>query len=102
MSAADRQKKARERRKNGLVCFRVEGNEDDVAKAMIRSERLSEGEALRHRRVERELGAIVADWVERWLRAPQGDFLEILLWAWSQASADEQQVFLRAIGARHA
>jgi hypothetical protein len=67
MSAAARQKKARKRRKNGLVCFRVEAVENDLAEALIRSGRLSEDEAARQRRVERELGAVLCEWAARWL-----------------------------------
>jgi hypothetical protein len=66
-SDAAHQKKARERRKNGLVCFRVEAVENDLAEALIRSGRLSEDEAARQRRVERELGTVLREWAARWL-----------------------------------
>jgi hypothetical protein len=67
VSAAARQRKFRARLKRGVGCFRIEGVQDDLAKALIRSRRLSEDEALRIRRVERELAAVLAEWAARWL-----------------------------------
>jgi hypothetical protein len=64
--AAQRQRRARARRRNGHVIRRVDVDEHALATALIASGRLSEAEALRSDLVERELGRLIADWTERW------------------------------------
>ena len=66
-SSAIRQKRARARRKAGLVCFRLELDEHAVAEALIRAGRLSEAETASHGAVKRELELVIGDWVARWI-----------------------------------
>jgi hypothetical protein len=64
---AARARKARARRRQGLVCFRVEAHEHRLAEALIEANRLTEGHALERAAIERELARLVEDWCQRWL-----------------------------------
>ncbi len=65
-AAAARQRRVRQRRKAGLACFEIEVSEHEIAEALILSGRLTEAEALRRTLIERELGVLVEDFIERW------------------------------------
>jgi hypothetical protein len=69
--AARRQAKTRTRRKNGTRCYTVE-IPDQIAEGMISAlvatERLTEAEAYDHARVQAELGRMLCDWAQHWLR----------------------------------
>ena len=65
--AADRQRRARERRKRGLACFKIEAEHDALVEAAIRAGILTEDEALHPRAVERALTAVLQEWAARWL-----------------------------------
>jgi hypothetical protein len=65
-SAAARARRSRWRRRNGLVPRRIDVDEHALAEALIASGRLTEGEALQPDLVERELAALVADFISRW------------------------------------
>jgi hypothetical protein len=67
--AAARQRRARIRRRCGMVIRRVGVDEHALAGALIASKRLSEAEALQPELVERELSRLIADWIERWRHA---------------------------------
>lgn len=64
--AAARARRHRWRRRNGLSPRIVDVNEHALAEALILSSRLSETEALRPELVERELSALIADFIARW------------------------------------
>jgi hypothetical protein len=64
--AAIRARKARWRRRNGLVPRRIDVDEHGLAGMLIASNRLTEAEALRPELQERELTALVADLIARW------------------------------------
>lgn len=66
MTAAVRQRRARARRKAGLVPISLEIEENAIAEALIASGRLTEAESARRELVGRELAAVVADWAARW------------------------------------
>lgn len=65
---AVRQRRARQRRREGKVVLRVAVSECDVIEALLRSKRLSEEQALRRSQVETAIGAVIGDWSRRWLR----------------------------------
>jgi hypothetical protein len=64
--AANRARRWRWRRRNGLVPRRIDVDEHALAEALIASGRLTESEALRPELLERELAALVADFISRW------------------------------------
>ena len=64
--AARRARRSRWRRRNGLVPRTVDVDEHGLAAALIASGRLTADEALRLELVERELSALVADFISRW------------------------------------
>jgi hypothetical protein len=66
-NAAYRQRRARVRRRQGMASYRIEAHEHRLAEALIASGRLSEDAALRRALIEAELGALVEDWIARWL-----------------------------------
>jgi hypothetical protein len=68
-SPRDRQRKARWRRRNGLVQYRIDADEHALAEALIASGRLTEAEALHPDMVRRELSALVVDFIARWCHA---------------------------------
>lgn len=71
-SAANRARRWRWRRRNGLVPRRIDVDEHALAEAFIASGRLTEAEALRPDLVERELAALVADFILRWRNGVTG------------------------------
>jgi hypothetical protein len=62
-----RQARWRARVREGRAIFKLDLAHDRVVEALIVSRRLSEDAALRRELVERELAAVVEQWVERWL-----------------------------------
>jgi hypothetical protein len=52
--------------------FRVAAHEDNLARALIASERLTAEETLRASLVERELSALIEDFIERWKLSDTG------------------------------
>jgi hypothetical protein len=86
-SATIRQKRARARRKAGLVSYRLDLSENDVAWALIASGRLTEETALNRAAVEAELATVITDWAARWLLAriadhKMTDLAALLPWNW--------------------
>jgi hypothetical protein len=65
-AAAIRARRARWRRRNGLVPRTIDVDEHGLAQALILSGRLTEAEALRPELIERELSALIADFISRW------------------------------------
>jgi hypothetical protein len=61
-----RARRARWRRRNGLVPRRIDVDEHGLAEMLIASRRLTEAEALRSELQERELATLVADLIARW------------------------------------
>jgi hypothetical protein len=51
----------------GLATYRVKATVNDLAEACIRSGRVSEDAALRHRALERAIETIVAQFIRKWL-----------------------------------
>jgi hypothetical protein len=49
-----------------LASMRVDVHENNFARALINSTRLTSEETLRRRLVERELGHLVQDFIDRW------------------------------------
>jgi hypothetical protein len=64
--AAARARRSRWRRRNGLVPRTIDVDEHALAAALIASGRLTEAEALRSELIERELSALIADFILRW------------------------------------
>jgi hypothetical protein len=64
--AALRARRARRRRRHGLVPRTIEVDEHGLAAMLIASGRLTEAQALDPALVERELSALVADIILRW------------------------------------
>jgi hypothetical protein len=65
-AAAIRARRSRWRRRNGLAPRTVDVDEHGLAEALILSGRLSEAEALQPALIERELSALIADFIARW------------------------------------
>jgi hypothetical protein len=65
-SARERKRRSRDRRARGRIIFNVEADEFSVIDTLILSGRLSEDEASQRHKVEKALGAMVGDWLERW------------------------------------
>ena len=62
---------ARARRKNGTRSYTVEIPDqiaEGVITALVATEKLTEAEACDHSRVQVELGHMLCDWAQRWLR----------------------------------
>jgi hypothetical protein len=70
--AAARARRARWRRRHGLVPRRINVDEHALAEALILSGRLTEQQALRPELIERELAALVADFIGRWRHGVTG------------------------------
>ena len=70
MTAAARQRRTRQRHRQGLTSMRIDVHEHRFARALINSGRLSTEEALRRFLVERELERLVVDFIERWPDPP--------------------------------
>src|SRR5262245_21387559 len=71
-AAATRGRWHRCRRRNGLVPRTLDVDENALAEALIAAGRLSEAEALRPDLIERELSALIADFISRWRHAVTG------------------------------
>jgi hypothetical protein len=71
-SAAVRARRSRWRRRNGLVPRTIDVDEHALAEALIASGRLTEQEALQPVLIERELSALVADFISRWRHSVTG------------------------------
>jgi hypothetical protein len=70
--AAVRQRRKRWRRRHGFVPRTIDVDEHALAEALILSGRLTEAEALRPSLIERELSALVADFIARWRHGVTG------------------------------
>jgi hypothetical protein len=66
---AARQKRARERRKAGIVIMRAKVNEHRFAEALILAGRLSAEQTASRALAEIELERLVEDFIERWTHA---------------------------------
>jgi len=67
----ERSRRKRARRKNGTRCYTVEIADhiaEGVINAFVATEKLSEAEACDHARVQAELGRMLCDWAQRWMR----------------------------------
>jgi hypothetical protein len=67
-AGARRQRRARERERNGRAIFRIECDHDLVVSALIESKSITEVAALDRAAVERELGLFLEAWARRWPR----------------------------------
>jgi hypothetical protein len=67
---AARQARWRARQPDGLSYYRFPLARNRLAEAMIVSRRLSEDAARRRSEIERELRALVEQWMDRWLGDP--------------------------------
>ena len=65
-SAADRKRRERQRRRDGIALYRIEVSEADLVEALIQSG-VSEAATRRRSTVERELATILTEWSRRWL-----------------------------------
>jgi hypothetical protein len=68
MTAAARQRRTRQRHRQGLTSMRIDVHEDNFARALINSGRLTPEETARKSLIERELGRLIDDFNERWQR----------------------------------
>ena len=66
MSQAERQHRARERRRKGVAVLQLELPHDLVICALLDSERLNERESRKRAEVERAVSEVVIDWAKRW------------------------------------
>jgi hypothetical protein len=66
-TSAIRMRALRRRRRQGLAQFKIEIDENALAEAFIASQRLLPEETQRQALLEREIGRLVGDYVERWL-----------------------------------
>ena len=64
---AARARRARARHRAGLTVYAVAAHEHQLAEALVRAGRLTDGEALERAKVEKELSRLVDDWANRWL-----------------------------------
>lgn len=69
---AIRARRYRWRRRNGLVPHRLDLDEHELAEALIASGRLTEAEALHPELIDRELLAVIADFILRWRHTVTG------------------------------
>jgi hypothetical protein len=60
-------RRQRARVREGRAIFKLELPHDRVIEALIVAKRLSEDAALRRELVDRELTAVVEEWITRWL-----------------------------------
>jgi hypothetical protein len=63
-----RLRRARERRRNGLASYRLDIPTDAFLDSLVASHRLTERQAqeLRQPQIQRELAAVIRDFVDRW------------------------------------
>jgi hypothetical protein len=72
LSAAERARRKRWRRRNGLAPWTVNVDENALAEALIATGRLTEAESARPELIERELSALIADFILRWRHGVTG------------------------------
>ena len=65
LPAAERQRRFRKRQRRGVAVYRIEAD-DAVLLELLRTERLTDDEALDRERVEQEISALVREWAARW------------------------------------
>jgi hypothetical protein len=69
--AARRQARVRQRRRSGTRCYTIEVPDivaEGMINALVATEKLTDAEACNHARVQAELGRMLVDWAQRWLR----------------------------------
>jgi hypothetical protein len=67
----ERSRRSRARRQNGMHCYTVEIPDhiaEGVINALVATGKLTEAEACDHARVQAELGRMLCDWAQRWMR----------------------------------
>src|SRR5262245_43507948 len=67
----ERSRRKRARRRNGTRCYTVEIPDqiaEGVITALVMTETYTEAEACDHARVQAELGRMLCDWAQRWMR----------------------------------
>jgi hypothetical protein len=67
-AATLRKRQQRRREREGRVQLNIEADEYRLALALITSERMTAEAALHRDLVAREVGTILRDWTDRWLR----------------------------------
>jgi len=67
--AAQKKRKYRRRLRDGMIAPHVQFHEHGLAEALLKSQRLTEAEAMRRDKLVREAEAILAEFIERWQRA---------------------------------
>jgi hypothetical protein len=67
-AATHRKREQRRRERQGRIQLNVEADEYRLALALIQSGRTSPEAALRRDLVAREVGSIIRDWSDRWLK----------------------------------
>jgi hypothetical protein len=67
-AGATRTRRYRARQRNGERVLKIVVCENELAEALLASGRLGEREALDRAQLEREIGALVKEWVSRWRR----------------------------------
>jgi hypothetical protein len=68
LQAAARQRRSRARRKRGRLLLSIEIPECETIAALMRSERLGEGDASSRAHLKLAVEKLIADFVERWQR----------------------------------
>jgi hypothetical protein len=68
VAATERKREQRRRERQGRVQLIVEADEYRLALALISSQRMTAEAALRRDLVAREVGSIIRDWSDRWLK----------------------------------
>jgi hypothetical protein len=64
----ERQRRARQREREGLAVFTIVGHHDRLVSALIQSGCLSESAALRREAVNQALGQVLDEWSTRWAK----------------------------------
>jgi hypothetical protein len=67
-AATHRKREQRRREREGRVQLNIEADEYRLALALITSQRMTAEAALRRDLVAREVGTILSDWADRWLK----------------------------------
>ena len=62
-----RQRRSRQRRKQGRALLKVEVDEFELVAALLKAGRLCETDGLQRPKVEQALARLVEDWTTRWL-----------------------------------
>lgn len=65
LPAAERQRRFRKRQRRGVAVYRIEAD-DAVLLELLRTERLTDEEALDRDRVQQEISALVREWAAQW------------------------------------